>query len=140
MPDGTYHYLGQTDDSYFSDARFIGDSRTEGLALYSMRNLPDFACAASVSLYNIYDKPLHFYHPDGSAAQAGIMDVLRGRQYGKIYLSSLGVNGLGSSARGCYYGFRQQLTVVRQCQPEALICIEGIMHVSGAVASDGTDL
>ena len=51
---GIYYKLGLVDSTYFTDALFIGDSRTVGLCEYgSLKGTAAFLAKESVNVYNI---------------------------------------------------------------------------------------
>lgn len=127
--------LGETDDSYFEDALFIGDSRTSGLAEYgNMMDHTSFMSRESASIYALFSSKMDFREPGSDVRETDLYDVLSARQYGKIYLS-VGVNELGiGNTYGYYELYRRALIKIRVMQPEAIIYIQGSMHVSETVA------
>ena len=126
--------LGETDDSYFEDALFIGDSRTSGLAEYgNMMDHTSFMSRESASIYALFSSKMDFREPGSDVRETDLYDVLSAKQYGKIYLS-VGVNELGiGNTYGYYDLYRRALIKIRVMQPEAIIYIQGSMHVSEAV-------
>ena len=131
---GIYYPLREVDDSYFADALFIGDSRTQGLYLYSeMKGRTTFIAKESVSVFNIFDKALPFYAPGQGEVRKTVLDALREKQYRKVYVS-VGVNELGSAAAEYFTRFKDLIRIVRQLQPDAIIYVQGIMHVTGSYA------
>ena len=77
------------DDSYFSDAVFIGDSRMEGFHYTSGITQGDWLTSVGMTLTSISDSKVST--PDGTIT---VYQGLSGRQYKKIYLM-LGANDLG---------------------------------------------
>lgn len=138
---GTYYRLQSVSDSYFGDALFIGDSRTHGLQAYgTMEGLTDFLAQDSLTLETLFSEPVVFHAKDGSESQMLITDLLSSRQYRKIYLS-LGINEIGYGTTTDYYqNFRNAVTIIRNLQPDAIIYIEGIMHVSYAIGSSSSSI
>ena len=64
-------------------------------------------------------------------------EVLEEGSFRKIYLC-LGVNELGIGTTYMYYEkYRELLELIREYQPDALIYIQGIMHVSGRLDRKG---
>ncbi len=128
---GIYFKLGSVDPTYFSDALFIGDSRTVGLCEYgSLKGNAAFLAKESINVYNILDKELWFTDNDEEGWDSTVEDALRDRTFGKIYVA-LGVNELGIGNTYMYYEkYRELLEMIREYQPEAVIYIQGIMHVS----------
>lgn len=128
---GIYFKLGPVDQTYFSDALFIGDSRTVGLCEYGgLKGNAEFLAKESINVYNILDKELHFTDNDADSWDDTVENILSERTYGKIYVA-LGVNELGIGNTYMYYEkYRELLELIREKQPDALIYIQGIMHVS----------
>ena len=128
---GIYFMLQTVDPTYFSDALFIGDSRTVGLCEYgSFKENAAFLAKESVNVYNVLDKQLWFTDHDGEAWDYTVEEALDYKQYGKIYVA-LGVNELGIGTTYMYYEkYRELLELIREYQPDALIYIQAIMHVS----------
>ena len=128
---GIYFKLGSVDSTYFSDALFIGDSRTVGLCEYgSLKGSASFLAKESINVYNILDKELWFTDNDGEGQDATVEEVLSEHTFGKVYVA-LGVNELGIGNTYMYYEkYREIIEMIREYQPEALIYIQGIMHVS----------
>jgi len=140
-PNGTYYYLQSVDDSYFDDALFIGDSRTDGLHIYgNMAGKAAFLCKESMSVFHIFDEKMPFFAKDNTsvdsedAQQMLMTDVLKEQQYRKIYVS-VGVNELGMPTTVEYYkAYKKMLEEIHKLQPDAIIYIEGIMHVTAEYA------
>ena len=128
---GVYYPLGLVDSTYFSDALFIGDSRTVGLCEYgSLKETAAFLAKESVNVYNVLDQELRFTDHDGETWDATVEETLQEGRYGKVYVA-LGVNELGIGNTYMYYEkYREILELIREYQPDALIYIQGIMHVS----------
>ena len=128
---GIYYKLGLVDSTYFSDALFIGDSRTVGLCEYgSLKGNAAFLAKESVNVYNVLDQELRYTDHDGESWSAYVEEILSENKYGKVYVA-LGVNELGIGTTYMYYEkYREILSMIREYQPDALIYIQGIMHVS----------
>ena len=128
---GIYYKLGSVDPTYFSDALFIGDSRTVGLCEYgSLKGNAAFLAKESINVYNVLDKELWFTDNDEEGWDATVEDILGDRTFGKVYVA-LGVNELGIGNTYMYYEkYRELLELIREYQPKALIYIQAIMHVS----------
>ncbi|MBP3217347.1 MAG: SGNH/GDSL hydrolase family protein [Lachnospiraceae bacterium] len=128
---GDYYLLREVNDYYFTDALFIGDSRTVGLMDYgNMKQTSNFFAREMLSIYNLWDKTTHVYEMGNDLGEMTLLQLLATRTYHKIYIS-VGVNELGIPTTVEYYQrFREALGVIRQLQPDAIIYIQGIMHVS----------
>ncbi len=112
------------DDSYFSDAVFIGDSRMEGFRNTSGITQGTFLTSVGMSIDALPETRITT--PDGNIT---VYQALSGRQYGKIYMM-LGTNDLG------YYPWEMFLddveTILGQfhkLQPKAVIYICSVIYV-----------
>ena len=132
-PNGTYYALQQVDDSYFSDALFVGDSRTVGLYEYgNMSSFTSFLARESTTVYALLNENEKMeYNPKGKKTQErSLTDLLSKAKFKKIYLS-VGVNELGIPDTEDYYKeYRKVIRRIHKLQPDAIIYIQGIMHVS----------
>ncbi|MBP3736175.1 MAG: hypothetical protein J6I56_04065 [Lachnospiraceae bacterium] len=128
---GEYYTFREVNDVYFSDALVIGDSRTVGLREYGdLRPYASVLAKESLNVYNLFTKTLDFTTPDGTFETTTLLDLLLSKQYRKVYLS-VGINELGiPDTQTFYQKYREALGVIRQLQPDAIIYIQGIMHVS----------
>lgn len=112
-------------EDYFSDAVFIGDSRTVGISEYSGIKNAVFLCRTSMTIFD-YDKPKITYDNQ----KASVKDVLSAHQFGKIYLM-VGINDCGSSSEQAFFKrYREVLEDIRRLQPDALIFLEGNLLVT----------
>ena len=134
-PNGHYRYLTEVDERYFKDALFIGDSRTDGLRGYSgMQEFTSFLCRESVSIFNIHSRSMLYFRPQQGYTSAKLADVLAQQQFGKIYLS-VGINEIGTPDASAYYeAVRILVEEIRQAQPDAIIYLQGIMHLSESLS------
>ena len=116
----------KVDDSYFSNAVFIGDSRMEGFRNTSGITQGEFMTSVGMSLSAIGDTKVNT-----SDGQITVYQGLSGRQYGKIYIM-LGANDLG------YYPWEEfkdhaekVLAQMHELQPNAVIYVCGVIYVEG---------
>ncbi|MCR5403041.1 MAG: hypothetical protein K6E91_04375 [Butyrivibrio sp.] len=129
VEDRVYNFTSVNDD-YFSDALFIGDSRTVGLSEYCapLDERATFYAKISMSIYDVMKKKF-ISSPNG---KIGLEQALSENNFGKIYIM-LGLNEIGTGTdeyfRDAYKGVIDR---IRQLQPGAIIYIQGIMHVTGA--------
>ncbi|MDD2355184.1 MAG: GDSL-type esterase/lipase family protein [Lachnospiraceae bacterium] len=127
---GHYYKFRTVDDSYFSDAIFIGDSRTDGLATYGDMKGTSFLAKESLSVYRMWKIKVPFRFADGTIQKSTVLEVLQNFHFRKVYLS-VGVNELGVPTSVDFYdNYRDAISIIRKLQPDAIIYIEGIMHVS----------
>lgn len=112
------------DDSYFRDALFIGDSRTQDLCDYSGIEA-DFFCSIGMNVYKLFDSELSV----GTFGKTDLITLLQRRQYGKIYFM-LGINEIGYNRNQTAARIASALDVIRGLQPGAVIFLEANLHVS----------
>lgn len=116
------------EDTWFADAAFVGDSRTEGLILYTGLETEVFAekglnvrTALSSALFTL----------DGGGKGTAI-DALRQKKPAKVYIM-LGVNELGWGSSSIFqqeYG--ALVDAVRDAVPDAVIYVQSILPVTKA--------
>ena len=115
-------------DAYtvFQDALFIGDSRTEGLSLYSGITNADFFCAKSLSIDRILD---------GAKVGSGknkrtIYEQLARKTYSKVYIS-LGLNELGWTYIDRFTDdYETLIHEIQKNQPNAVIYVQALIPVT----------
>ncbi len=128
--------LGETEpagDDYFADTLFIGDSRMQGVELACAKDSSaTFYTAVSVTASQIASRKGVKMLVNGVTKTVSIMDAIRidGRRFKRIYMM-FGINELGSGGGtpAIIKGYRSAVERVRELQPEAEICIIGVMPV-----------
>lgn len=114
------------DKSYFDDALFVGDSRIEGMCLYSGLDNADFNYRQGLTVYDLMTEKLL----DAENKQETLKVTLSKKQYGKIFMM-IGINELGKKTTQDYaMQYKANLEQIRALQPNAEIFIMGIMNVS----------
>ena len=115
------------DMEYFSDALFIGDSRTDGLQLYSGVKGADFYSYKGLTVFETDSRKI----VDLNGTSYSVVEALeKGPQYAKIYIS-LGVNELGYFDDQAFHDtFASFLQKVKQYQPDAVIYLENLVPVN----------
>lgn len=124
----------EVDNSYFADAAFIGDSRTDGFMIYSGIGCGKNLTSNGLSIFKLKEKKALTI--DGK--KYTLLEALALEQYGKVYLS-LGVNELGyNNDKGFYQSYCDAIETIRQLQPNAVIYIQGLIPLNESViASTG---
>jgi len=112
----------QSGPEYFDDALFIGDSRTVGIRDYGTLKNADYFCDIGLSAYKINETTI-----GGST----VWGALNAKPYGKIYVM-LGINEVGNDIERTVSAYRQLIDGIREVQPDAIIYIEGNLHVTPA--------
>ena len=125
--DETYEFT-PVDEDYFTDALFIGDSRTVGLSEYCepLDERATFYAKVSLTIYGALNKP--FIKTDSGTIT--VDEALSKNRFGKIYIM-LGLNEMGTGTVETFTEeYASVIDRIRELQPDALIFIQGIMHVS----------
>lgn len=115
------------EDTYFTDAAFLGDSRTEGFHMYSGLKEGSYFCAVGATVESVFTKKA--YGPEGN--KIPLLDALaKEEDCGKIYVM-LGVNELGWAKVEIFSDqFTKVVERLRTDHPEAAIIIQSILPVS----------
>ncbi len=115
------------DDAWFADAVMIGDSRTDGMRLYSGIRGVDILCYKGLTVFEVMeDKPV-VQTADG---KIGVLQALAGKQYAKVYVS-LGVNELGYfDDPGFDAAYSVMVDKIRELQPDADIYLQTVIPVN----------
>lgn len=122
------------DNSYFDDALFIGDSRTEGLALYGSLTNADFFSSVGLSIYKVTEKAAGNPNTGESVTLA---QKLAQKKYGKVYIM-LGLNELGTGTTEDWaQTYAEVIAQIRQAQPDAIIYLESILVVAASQDNPG---
>ncbi len=126
-------------DDYFNDALFIGDSRTVGLGLYgALTDRGTFFASVGMNLSKVLTEAYDVPPESGNATT--LENLLNENTYGKIYLC-LGINDLGmSNAYDFGENYAAIVDTIRAGQNDAIIYVEGILHVSAARDAQGDSI
>ncbi|MGN0394986.1 MAG: GDSL-type esterase/lipase family protein, partial [Coprococcus sp.] len=119
-----YPYI-KVDKDYFEDALFIGDSRVEGLALYSGIENADFAYMEGLTVDGMMSERIA--KVDG--ATLTIPELLSSKEYKKIYVM-LGVNEVGYDTDYYVNNYIEKIHEIMDAQPDAIVFMMGCMYVS----------
>ncbi len=116
----------KSDLSYFDDALFIGDSRTVGIQEYGTMNKSDYFCSVGLSSEKINDEVINGITFD---------QAIDAKQYGKVYIM-LGINEVGNDFEYTLTSYRAIVEKVKVHQPNALIYVQGNLHVSASAETN----
>ena len=115
------------EDTYFDGAVFLGDSRTEGLALYSGLKTAHFYTAVGATVESVFSKK-NFETESGE--KVPLLDAVADQDCDKVYVM-LGVNELGWSKTETYYNqYAKLIDRLREDHPEAKIVLQSLPPVS----------
>nr|WP_245185323.1 GDSL-type esterase/lipase family protein [Flavonifractor sp. AGMB03687] len=117
---------------YFSDALFIGDSRTDGLQIYSGIKGATFYCYKGLNIFDMSKRQV----VEMNGGKYTVVEALqRGPQYKKIYIS-LGINELGYPGTDSFYkAFKSFLEEVKAAQPDAIIYLQNLVPVNPEICA-----
>ena len=121
----------QVDDSWFSTAAFLGDSRTEGLQAYSGLKYGDFFYSRGMNVFLVDDDNYKVVTIGGQ--KYSILDALARKQYQSVYIM-MGINELGYPAASFRSGLSKLLQRVNEIQPNAVIYLQTLPPVNEEVA------
>lgn len=119
------------EEDWFSDALFLGDSRTDGLRLYGGIQGADYICYKGLTSFDYFSKQcIRWGGKTGTAQQA-----MESGQWGKIYIM-LGLNELGYSAEDFAAAFEALLDDVLVLQPQATLYIQSVVPINPQKAKE----
>ncbi len=120
----------KVDESYFTDALFIGDSRLQGFGFWS--GLPaTYYCATGFALYK-YDTTKVVQTENGKVP---IFDAMPYDAFTKIYIK-VGLNELGYGTEENFESkYAELIAKLREYEPRAIIYVHAILPVTAAKSS-----
>lgn len=115
-------------DTWFSDAVFIGDSRVDGLHIYSgITAEATFLDHTGLTVYEVKEGKEVIRRGD---KKVSVLDALAGGTYGKVYLA-LGINELGYfDPEGFAETTGEVVELIREELPDARIYIQSLIPVN----------
>lgn len=124
-PDHGPYTFTQVTQEYFDDALLIGDSRAEGVKLYSGWDNLTYYAEGGMTIYNMFQSQTA--QVDGR--KASIEEALQNHSFGKIYLE-IGINEMGTGTVDSFMeAYEEAVTRLRELQPDAILYVCGIMYV-----------
>lgn len=126
----------QVDMSYLDGALFIGDSRTSTLYEYAGWDETTFFVEYGLTIWDVMDSLVA--QDQNSGEKISVRDALKQQKYDKIYIM-LGINELGRGTADTFYEqYKAVVDEIRALQPDAVLFVESIMHVTDKKDSEGT--
>jgi lysophospholipase L1-like esterase len=116
-----------SDENYFSDALFLGDSRTVGFYLYARIPGATYFARTSMSVFNVFAEKKS--ETGDTSSYKDLVQLLTQKKFGKIYIL-LGINEIGYSYSSIVKNYSETIKYIRQMQPYAKIIIQSNMHVT----------
>ena len=124
------------DESYLSDALFIGDSRTVALQMYGGLANTNFFVDTGMSIWKVMDAPIANINGQTMTVDA----ALQSASFNKVYIM-LGINEVGTGTADTFLQqYANVVNRIRQLQPQAIIYVQSIMHVTQSKDEAGTDI
>lgn len=124
------------EDTYFEDAVFLGDSRTEGFHLYSGLKTGAYLYGVGATVESVFTKKV--WPAEGRGEKVPLLDALAESECGKVYLM-LGVNELGWSKKETFQDqYAKVIDRVREDHPDAEIVLQTILPVSAGQDAKGS--
>ena len=121
------------EDTYFADAVFLGDSRTDGFRLYSGLEEGIYLCATGATAASVFTKEV-----DTPLGRLPLLDALAQTECGKIYVM-LGINELGWPGTELFRDQAEKLILrLQEDHPEAVVMLQAILPVSARQDAKGS--
>lgn len=118
------------EENYLDDAVFIGDSRTEGLLLYTGLTNTTGYTYKGLMVDTVFTKPVI----NQNGQMVTVMDALRSTQFSKVYIM-LGINELGWAYPDLFIEkYQEILDTIREINPNAIIYVQEILPVTEKVS------
>ena len=124
------------EDDYFSDAVFIGDSRTVGMYEYGgLEDISTFYASTGLTVYKLFSAEI--VSLPGQKKKITVEEALQQNVFAKIYLM-IGINEMGTGTVETFTEkYREVLQHLQELQPDAIIYIQGIMKVTTERSNQG---
>lgn len=123
------------EDSYFADAAFLGDSRTEGFYLYSGLKEGRYFYAVGATVESVFSKKTY---SAGHGRKVPLLDALATAEVNKVYVC-LGANELGWVRKGTFKAqYGKLIDRVREDHPQAQILLQSVLPVTAAQEAKGS--
>lgn len=118
------------DDSFFDTAVYLGDSRTEGLQLFSGLKHGDFYWARGMTVFKADSEDYRVFEIGGE--KYNMLEALALKQYESVYVM-LGINELGYPAGSYEEGLGALLDEIILLQPDAVVYLQVMPPLNDAL-------
>jgi len=123
------------EDDYFSDAVFIGDSRTVGMFEYGgLEDIATFYATKGLTIFELFDTEI--VSVPGSKKKITVEEALKQNTFGKIYLM-IGINEMGGVIERYLEEYEETIERLKELQPDAIIYIQAIIKVTTKRSEQG---
>lgn len=128
--------IGRVEEDYFSDALFLGDSRTVGLAQYgSLGKIATFYASTGMTIYKLMGADI--VELPEKQGKITVEEALQQQSFKKIYIM-MGINEVGSGTTESFAkAYGEVVMRLQELQPDAIIYIEGIIRVTTERSAKG---
>ena len=124
-PDIMHVIDGNYDKNFFNNSLFVGDSRVDGLKLYSNVKDAHYFCSTGLTEYTLFKNPVVV--PD--VGNIYFEYLLASNKYDKIYLQ-MGINRLGTEFKTHVKEYKYAVDKIRELAPNSKIFIVSNMHIT----------
>ncbi|GKX31274.1 hypothetical protein SH1V18_37540 [Vallitalea longa] len=119
------------EETYFDDAVFIGNSRTEGVMLYSHPSKSTSYTHKGLMVNTIFTKP----YINDNGTKITVIDAIKKAEFKKIYIM-LGINETGWVSTDTFIEkYEEIVDAVKESHPDAIIYIQSILPVTAKLSS-----
>nr|WP_297864024.1 GDSL-type esterase/lipase family protein [uncultured Acetatifactor sp.] len=124
------------EDDYFSDAVFIGDSRTVGMFEYGgLEETASFYASTGLTVYKMFDSEI--VSVPSEKRKISVEEALQQNTFAKIYLM-IGINEMGTGTVESFLeAYQGAVAHLRELQPDAIIYLQGIIRVTSERSAQG---
>ena len=116
---------------WFRDAAFVGDSRTEGLQLFSGLRKGDFFWGKGMNVFKAVNREVKAVRLGEETVS--VLEALERKEYAKVYIM-MGINELGYPVGSYEEGLRTLVDQVKALQPHAVIYLQTLPPVNEGMA------
>lgn len=113
------------DESWFDDALFIGDSRTQGLQIFAPLGDAAFFCETGMTVFNVRSAKCS----GNGFSKMYLKTLVNTHSYKKIFIG-LGINELYASREKILEKYQSLIDMIQEAQPDAYIILQSVMTVS----------
>ena len=134
--DGSAPVYKTVEDDYFSDALFIGDSRTVGMFEYGgLEEITTFYASKGLTVYKLLDAQI--VDVPGQLQKQTIEEALLNNSFRKIYLM-VGINEMGTGTVETFAAkYGEVVNRILELQPDAILYIQAILKVTTERSGQG---
>ena len=130
-PDIMHVIDGNYDKNFFNNSLFVGDSRVDGLKLYSNVKDAHYFCSTGLTEYTLFKNPVVV----PNVGNIYFEFLLASNKYNKIYLQ-MGINRLGTEFKTHVKEYKYAVDKIRELAPNSKIYIVSNMHITNSKSEE----